>query len=437
MEDADLLRRYADHADQAAFAELVARRLPLVYSAAVRQVGDDAHLARDVAQSVFVDLARKAAVLAKRPVLTGWLYTSTGYASAKAVRAEQRRRRREREAQLMEDLTRDAGPEADWDALRPVIDAALGELGEGDREAVLLRFFENRGFAEIGQRLRLGENGARMRVERALDKLHGALARRGIRSSAAALGAALGAHAVVAAPSGLAATIAAAAPASAGAAGFAGILMGVTKLQWAAGAAVLAAGALTGVVQYRANAALAADVVQLHAMADEVAAEYRRLRAPSAGSDELDRLRAASAELPELQQRTRERIDELQKLRTTKAGRAKSSPPSATAPGPGDVFDAAQLDAMPRPMKQVPPAYPAALRDFGITGRARVSFVIDAAGKVGDAKVLSSTHDAFEQPALDALAQWQFAPGQKNGAAVNARVQMELVFTMQRDGSWF
>lgn len=436
MEDADLLRRYADHADQAAFAELVARRLPLVYSAALRQVGGDAHLARDVAQSVFADLARKAAVLAERPVLGGWLYTSTGYAAAKAVRAEQRRRRREREAQLMEDLTRDAEPEADWDALRPVIDAALGELGERDREAVLLRFFENRGFAEIGARLRLGENGARMRVERALDKLHAALARRGIRSSAAALGTALGAHAVVAAPSGLAATIAAAAPASA-TAGVVGLLMSVTKLQWAAGTAVLAAGAFTGVVQYRANAAFARDVAQLQAMADDVAAEYQRLRAPSAGSDELERLRAAATELPELQQRTRERIDELQKLRATKAARAKPSPASAKATASGEVFDAAQLDAMPRPMKQVPPTYPAALRDFGITGRARVSFVIDAEGRVVDAKVLSSTHDAFEEPALAALAEWQFAPGQKNGAAVNARVQMDLVFDVRRDGSWF
>lgn len=389
-----------------------------------------------MAQSVFADLARKAAVLAERPMLGGWLYTSTGYAAAKAVRAEQRRRRREREAQLMEDLTRDSEPEADWDALRPVIDAALGELSDRDREAVLLRFFDNRGFAEVGQRLGIGENGARMRVERALDKLHAALARRGIRSSAAALGAALGAHAVVAAPSGLAAVIAAGVPAGASVAGMTGLLMSVTKLQWATGAVVLATGTLTGVVQYRANAALARDIAQLQTMADDAGADYRRLHAPAEGSGELERLRAAAAELPELQRRTRARFDELQKLQAAKAARVKPSPTAAKATT-GDVFDAAQLDAMPRPTKQVPPAYPAALLDFGIAGRARVSFVIDAEGKVVDAKVLSSTHDAFTQPALDALAQWQFAPGQKNGAAVNARVQMDLVFNMQRDGSWF
>ena len=141
------------------------------------------------------------------------------------------------------------------------------------------------------------------------------------------------------------------------------------------------------------------------------------------------------AEVPELQQRMRERISDLQRLQAAKAIRTKA--PSAPTRTTGDVFEAAQLDAMPRPVKRIPPTYPAALRDFGITGRARVGFVIDAEGKVVEAKVLSSTHDAFAQPALDALAQWQFAPGQKNGAAVNTRVQMDLVFTLQRDGSWF
>lgn len=309
MDDAELLRRYAETADQAAFAAFVERSLPLVYSAALRQVGGDAHLARDVAQMVFVDLARKAAGLAGRPVLAGWLYTSTCYAAAKLVRSEQRRRRREREAQVMEELTCNDEPATDWSALRPVIDAAMRDLNERDREAVLLRFFENRGFAEIGERLRVGENGARMRVERALDKLHAALARRGIRSSATALGTVLATHAVASAPSGLAAAITAAVPATASA-GAAGILMAVTKLQWTVGSAVLAAGLLTGLVQYRANAALERDVARLQTMANEIGDEHRRLHAPPAGSEELERLRAEAAELPNVQTRVRERFDE-------------------------------------------------------------------------------------------------------------------------------
>lgn len=434
MEDAELLRRYAQSADQAAFAELVARRLPLVYSAALRQVGGDAHLARDVAQGVFADLARKAAALAGRESLSGWLYTSAGYAAAKAVRGEQRRRRREQEAHAMDELTRNDEPAADWTVLRPVIDDAMRDLAERDREAVLLRFFENRGFAEIGARLRIGENGARMRVERALDKLHAALARRGVGSSASALGAALAANAVGAAPSGLAGAIAAGAPAAA--IGVSGFFMAVTKLQWTVGAAVLAAGALTGVVQYRANAALAQDVAQLRTMADDVAAEQRRLHAPPAGSDELERLRAAAAELPELRSRVRERFDEWQKRQASRAATVPVRPRKAAPAGP--VLPLAELDLKPRPLKQVPPAYPAVMLEFGITGRAVVSFVIGSDGTVADAKVLSSTHGAFDEPALAALAEWKFAPGQKAGVPVNTRAELALVFTMRRDtDDWF
>lgn len=93
---------------------------------------------------------------------------------------------------------------------------------------------------------------------------------------------------------------------------------------------------------------------------------------------------------------------------------------------------------MPRPLKQVPPVYPAALREFGISGRVVVSFVIGSDGDIADAKVRSSTHSAFEEPALAGLAEWEFAPGQKAGAAVNTRVEMALVFTMQREAAdWF
>jgi RNA polymerase sigma factor (sigma-70 family) len=435
MDDAELLRRYAETADQAAFAALVERRLPLVYSAALRQVGGDAHLACDVAQMVFVDLARKAGELAGRPVLAGWLYTSTGYAAAKLVRTEQRRRRREREAQVMQELTRNDEPAADWPALRGVIDAAMQDLNERDREAVLLRFFENRGFAEIGERLRVGENGARMRVERALDKLHAALARRGIRSSATALGAVLATEAVVAAPGGLAATITAAVPATA-TAGAVELFMAVTKLQWTVGSAVLATGLLTGVVQYRANAALEDDVARLQTAANEIRDEQRRLHAPSAGSDELERLRTEAAELPGVQARVRERLNELQKRQAARAAAPVRRPRSQAPTGP--EIPAEKLEVMPRPVQQVPPIYPAGMRQFGISGRVVVSFVIGSDGAVADAKVRSSTHSAFEEPALAALAEWKFAPGQKAGEAVNTRVEMALVFTMPHEsGDWF
>src|SRR4051794_34800298 len=101
IDDSELLRRYAGTGDEAAFAELVRRRLGVVYHAALRQCGGDAHRAEDVAQSAFTDLARHAARLSQRPALLGWLYTSTRYAAAQAVRGEVRRQAREREAHAM------------------------------------------------------------------------------------------------------------------------------------------------------------------------------------------------------------------------------------------------------------------------------------------------------------------------------------------------
>jgi len=204
--DGELLRRYAETNSEDAFAELVRRHLDLVYSAALRQLNGDAHLAQDVAQSVFTDLARKAASLVGRQAIAGWLYTGTHHAAAKAVRTEQRRHTREQEAHAMEDLLRDSGPNPDWETLRPVLDTAMHELNEADREMILLRYFENRQHADIGEQFGLSENAARMRVERALEKLRTVLSRRGVTNTVA-LSAALSANATTFAPPGLAATI--------------------------------------------------------------------------------------------------------------------------------------------------------------------------------------------------------------------------------------
>jgi RNA polymerase sigma factor (sigma-70 family) len=106
MTDSELLRRFAEEHFEEAFAELVSRRLALVYSAALRQVGGDAHRAEDVTQEVFIDLARKARSLSRHPALIGWLYTSTHFAAAKLIRTEQRRARREQEAIAMHTIPR-------------------------------------------------------------------------------------------------------------------------------------------------------------------------------------------------------------------------------------------------------------------------------------------------------------------------------------------
>ncbi len=204
--DGELLRRYAETDSEDAFAELVRRHVNLVYSAALRQLNGDAHLAQDVAQSVFTDLARKAAALSKRETLTGWLYSGTHFAAAKAVRGEQRRHHREQEAHAMQELLAPL-PDLNWEKLRPVLDQVMHELNETDRTTILMRYFENQSFADIGQKLGLTEDAARKRTDRALEKLRGFLSRHGL-GAAAALGTVLSANAVQVAPAGLAATLA-------------------------------------------------------------------------------------------------------------------------------------------------------------------------------------------------------------------------------------
>lgn len=252
-EDADLLRRFV-HGDEAAFATLVRRRIGLVYSVALRQSNGDRHRAEDATQAVFADLARKAASLAGRPVLVGWLYRSAQFAAAGLARAEQRRRAREHASHLMQDAN-GAESSPDWDKVRPVLDEALGELAEPDRDAILLRFFDGRPMVEIGARLRVTENTARMRVDRALDKLHAVLARRGIRSTSAALGVALAGQAGAAVPGGFAATVAGAAlaaPMVTTAAGWASF-MTMTKAQMGILGAVAVIGTGAWLQQAKAN----------------------------------------------------------------------------------------------------------------------------------------------------------------------------------------
>jgi RNA polymerase sigma factor (sigma-70 family) len=216
LTDSELLRRYAEEKSDDAFAELVRRHVDLVYSAAMRQVNGDAHRAKDVAQVVFTTLARKAPKLTSHPVLAGWLYTATHHAAARTVRSESRRRLREQAALHMQHSASDPAASIDWDAVRPVLDDAMRDLSEPDREAVILRFFARRTFADIGAALNVTEDAARMRVDRALDKLHGLLERRGISSTTSALAMILAQEAVVAAPASLAATLTGAALTTAG-----------------------------------------------------------------------------------------------------------------------------------------------------------------------------------------------------------------------------
>src|SRR3974377_719479 len=94
MEDMELLREYARRHSEQAFSTLVSRHIDLVYSAALRHVGNH-HQAEEVTQAVFVILARKAASLRSGTILPGWLFRTARLTAANYVRTEMRRVRRE------------------------------------------------------------------------------------------------------------------------------------------------------------------------------------------------------------------------------------------------------------------------------------------------------------------------------------------------------
>ena len=202
-----LLADYVRNGSEKAFRELTARYVDFVYSTAVRLVRGDTHLAKDVAQTVFVDLARMAGRLSGDVMLGGWLHRHTCFVAANTLRSESRRLERERQAMEMNSLRNP--PDAGMAELAPVLDEAINQLGAQDRLAILLRFFEQRDFRSMGATLEISEDAARMRVNRALEKLQALLKERGVTSSSTSLGNSLTTQLLIAAPAGLAGVLAA------------------------------------------------------------------------------------------------------------------------------------------------------------------------------------------------------------------------------------
>jgi RNA polymerase sigma factor (sigma-70 family) len=344
--DSELLSCYAESGSEEAFGELVRRHLDLVYSAALRQVNGDTHLAQDVTQKVFSELVRKASALSRRPAVTGWLYTTAHFIATKAVRTECRRRKYEQEAQAMQNLLQNTSNDPNWDKLRPILDQVMHDLKPADREAILMRYFENRQLAEVGERLGLSEDAARKRVDRALEKLRSYLARRGITTSAT-LATLLSANAVQLAPTGLAATLTSASLVSAAAAGGTTItllkIITMTKLQAGIiGAVVLAGAATTLVVRQSAlgneNKTLLQRVDQLaqlqlenERLSNLVAKANGSQRPASTELDELLRLRAEANDLRRQTNEIARLQAENQRLRTSVAKVAGSKAGDTTA----------------------------------------------------------------------------------------------------------
>lgn len=201
-DDMTLVRQYADQQSESAFATLVARHAGLVYSASLRVVNDP-QLAEEVTQVVFIILARKAGSLNQNTILPGWLYRAACYTSNSARKREQRRQQREQDA-YMESILQEAGADAAWRQMSPLLEEAMLRLGQPDRDALVLRYFEGRSLPEVGRAMGASEEAAKKRVQRALEKLRKFFAQRGVASTAAIIAAAMSAHSVQAAPAALA-----------------------------------------------------------------------------------------------------------------------------------------------------------------------------------------------------------------------------------------
>jgi uncharacterized protein (TIGR03435 family) len=257
LNDHELLAEFARSESEAAFAILVTRHVNLVYSVALRSVGR-AHAAEEITQAVFIILARKAKNISRKTIISGWLYQTARLTAANFVKGEIRRQQREQEAYMQSTLNET--DTAAWSQIAPWLDEAMGQLAETDRNAVVLRFFENKTAAEVGVALKLTEAAAHKRVNRALEKLRKIFLKRGATFSAVAIAGAVSANSVHAAPVGLAATISAVAITKGAAAGGSTLalvkgalkLMAWTKTQTAIAVSVgilLAAGTTTVVME--------------------------------------------------------------------------------------------------------------------------------------------------------------------------------------------
>jgi RNA polymerase sigma factor (sigma-70 family) len=309
--DSDLLRQFVEHESDAAFAGLVERHVNLVYSVAHRQTGD-AHQAEEITQAVFIILAKKAGTLRHEQALSSWLFQATRLTANNFLRGESRRRAREQEAYMQSTLNEPA--DEAWPRIAPLLDRAVETLGEADRRAILLRFYEGRNLRDVGAALGASEDAAKKRVNRAVEKLRKFFTKRGVVLPATTLTAALAANSVQAAPAGLAAAVSAAA--SAGTAVTTSTLIAattktiaMTTFQKIAVTAALTVTIGAGIYQAKQAHDARNAVAKLQAEQTPMAMEIARLQA------EANKLSELLADAKDQKQLTQAQFNELLKLR--------------------------------------------------------------------------------------------------------------------------
>jgi RNA polymerase sigma factor (sigma-70 family) len=200
-EDRRLLAEYVDGKSQEAFSRLVERHIGMVHSTALRAV-QDVHFADDAAQAVFLLLWRNAARIGPDAVIAGWLFKTTRHVCADMMKRQ--RRRKVHESQAVAPAGQNDRMDVDWERINPLLNDAVARLSRHARDAVVLRFFQGRSYGEIGSALGISEDAAKMRVQRAVEKLRNNLGQAGLGMAPAALGRILEIKAIGQAPAGVA-----------------------------------------------------------------------------------------------------------------------------------------------------------------------------------------------------------------------------------------
>lgn len=199
------MRAYAEERSETAFAELARRHVDFVFSAALRMVRDP-HRAEDVSQAVFLTLAQNARRLTEYRVLSGWLHRTAQNLAANVVRSDVRRKTREQKAATMNELL-SSPPDVSWADIAPELDNGLAALNDPDRDALLLRYFEDKSAQEMAEILGISDEAAQKRVNRAVDKLRYYFSKRNVTVGASGLVVLISANAVKSAPLPLSAMI--------------------------------------------------------------------------------------------------------------------------------------------------------------------------------------------------------------------------------------
>ncbi len=283
LDDIALLRQYTEQNSEEAFAALVSRHVNKVYSVALRHTRNP-HQAEEITHAVFVILAKKSGQLGKKVVLSGWLYETSRLMAVTFIRSEIRRARREQQAH-MQNLLNEADTDV-WPKIAPLLDAAMAALSETDRHAIVLRFFDGKNMKEVGTALGASEDAAKMRVNRAVEKLQRFFLKRGIASTTAILTAAISANSVQAAPVTLAKTVTAVAIATGATASASTLtfikgalnIMAWTNAKTAIVSAVVVGMAALSVVQHQAQVKLREQNETLQQQQAPLAEQIRQLQ---------------------------------------------------------------------------------------------------------------------------------------------------------------